>query len=287
MNNSEITESTILFLYRQCRNRNITITLETLRQINRERLMLLQQSSRNMEQISRWAFNIMMESSQLISHDFLYMVYTCSPHHFTVERRTNTVTPATVQTFNHWWFVRHPYLTDDLGRNSFQLQYRMSRNNFETLLNIVSRHPEYEAAVEGRATPVEIQVATVLWRLANTHFGFRIAETFLGVSAGSYARFTERFITVMSDYINQFVTWGVHDVQTARRKAADFQKIRAHGVRLPNVIGAIDGKLIAIHKPSVHGNSWIDRHNNSSMNLLAVCDANKRFMFIKTGQTGK
>jgi hypothetical protein len=81
MNNSENTESTILFLYRQCRNRNKTITLETLSQINRERLILLQQSNRNVEQISRWAFNIMMKSSQFISHDFFYMVYTYIPHH--------------------------------------------------------------------------------------------------------------------------------------------------------------------------------------------------------------
>jgi hypothetical protein len=102
---------------------------------------------------------------------------------------------------------------------------------------------------------LEIQVAAVLWRLSNTHFGYRLAEQFLGITAGSYARFTDRFITAMSDLLDEFVNWGVHDVETARRKAAEFEDVDMPGVRLSNVIGAIDGKLIAIQKPSLHGNA--------------------------------
>ena len=56
--------------------------------------------------------------------------------------------------------------------------------------------------------------------------------------------------------------------------------------RLPRVIGAMDGKLINIQKPSTHGNLYVDCKNHASLSLLAVCDHNRRFMMVKTGDTG-
>jgi hypothetical protein len=274
------------FVARFRRNVNMSIVENIVNQLARDRLLLRQQLERNEQQLQYWIVNIMMESSQLISSDFLYMTYICSPHLFSLERGPQQFDHVRYGTFQQWWYVRHPYLTDDLGRNSFQMQYRMSRKNFETLLNIVCQHQVYEGALSGNAYPVEIQVATVLWRLANTHFGYRLAEQFLGISSGSYTRYTLNFLTAMTDNFEQFVNWGVHDVEIARKKSAEFERRDEPGVRLPNVIGAIDGKLINIQKPRIHGNAWIDRHNEASMNLLAVCDANKRFMFIRTGQTG-
>ncbi|OAD72662.1 hypothetical protein PHYBLDRAFT_73070 [Phycomyces blakesleeanus NRRL 1555(-)] len=157
---------------------------------------------------------------------------------------------------------------ENLGSNSFQLQYQMSRTNFELSLNIFSQYQIYEAALNNKSYPIEIQVAT-----------------FLGVSAGSYTWFTMQFITVISDYSDMFVNWGVHDSETAARRVAEFEQPERRGICLPGVIETIAGKLISIQKPYLHRNSWVDCHNNSSMNLLAVCNANKCFIFVRTGQS--
>lgn len=278
----------ILPLIRSRRNRVINFAIEALIiQLQNDSMNLQLQLQRAEQEVFTWTLNVVRESTRLWSQEFLMLIYQCNPFMFTVEERAPpTFNRIRHETFRTWWYVRHPYLTDDAGRNSFQLQYRMSRQNFEILLNMVRTHPVYSSPEDGNGTAVEIQVATVLWRIANTHFGYRLAEQFLGISAGSYCRFTDRFIEVMSDLSVDLIDWRVHDEATAAARAAEFLNGGRRGVRLPNVIGAIDGKLITIQKPSVHGNSWVDRHNNPSMNMLAVCDANKRFMFVRTGQTG-
>ncbi|OAD67145.1 hypothetical protein PHYBLDRAFT_151751 [Phycomyces blakesleeanus NRRL 1555(-)] len=213
------------------------------------------------------------------------MIYTCRPHSFTLERGPQEVNHVRYGVFRQCWYVCHPTLTDDLGSNSFQLQYQMSHANFELLLNIVSQHQVYEMASNNNSYPIEIQVATVLWCFVNTHFGYCLTEQFLGVSAGSYTQFTMRFITAMSDYSDKFVNWRVYDSETGARRAAEFEQPERHGVSLSDVIGAIYGKLISIQKPFLHGNSWVNCHNNSSINILAVCNANKCFIFVRTGQS--
>ncbi|KAL0080226.1 hypothetical protein J3Q64DRAFT_1240524 [Phycomyces blakesleeanus] len=237
------------------RNAYLTNVKISLNQMSRQRLILQQQVEQSQQQLLQWATNIMLESSQLVSHDYFYMVYTCRPHSFTLERGPKEVNHDRYGVFRQWWYVRHPSLTNDLGSSSFQLQYQMSRANFELLLNIVSQHQVYDAALNGNSYPIEIQVATVLWRFANTHFGYCLAENFLGVSVGSYTRFTLWFITAMSDYSDRFVNWGVHDSATAIRKAAEFKQPERRSIRLPGVIGAIDRKLISIQKTSLHGNA--------------------------------
>ncbi|KAL0085161.1 hypothetical protein J3Q64DRAFT_1835575 [Phycomyces blakesleeanus] len=198
--------------------------------MSKQHLILQQQVERSEQQLLQWTKNIMLESSQLVSRDYFYMFYTCRLHSFTLERRPREV--------NH---VRYGV-----------------------------QHQVYEATLNDHSYPIELQFATVLWRFANTNFEYRLAEQFLDISAGSYTRFTMRFITAMSDYFDKLVNWGVYDSETTRRKAAGFEQPERRGVRLPDVIGAIDGKLISIQKPSLHGNFYVDCHNNSSVIVLAV-----------------
>ncbi|OAD67038.1 hypothetical protein PHYBLDRAFT_151983 [Phycomyces blakesleeanus NRRL 1555(-)] len=59
--------------------------------------------------------------------------------------------------------------------------------------------------------------------------------------------------------------------------------VRSEYQHLNECIGAVDGKLIVIQKPSLFGNSWLDQHSNVSMALMAVCDHKKRFTDIRVG----
>jgi hypothetical protein len=54
----------------------------------------------------------------------------------------------------------------------------------------------------------------------------------------------------------------------------------------PGVIGAIDGCHIKIRAPSDHQKDYLDRNMNHTINLLAVCDANKKFLYVYSGFPG-
>jgi DDE superfamily endonuclease len=46
------------------------------------------------------------------------------------------------------------------------------------------------------------------------------------------------------------------------------------------VSGCVDGTDIKIDAPYVHEEAYVDRHNNHSMNLTAVCGASMQFLWI-------
>lgn len=55
----------------------------------------------------------------------------------------------------------------------------------------------------------------------------------------------------------------------------------------PNCIGAVDGKHIRMIKPCHSGSLYFNYKKYFSMNLLAVCDSDYKFIFIDVGSYGK
>ncbi|KAG2219141.1 hypothetical protein INT45_000513 [Circinella minor] len=110
--------------------------------------------------------------------------------------------------------------------------------------------------------PLFIQVATVLWRFANSSFGFRVMEMALGIKDGSYNNFTNRFLGAMKHVSEQVITWPVNDREQALEIADGFRgRGTAEEPRLSGVIGAMDGKLVVNHKPASRGNLYVDHKN--------------------------
>ena len=81
------------------------------------------------------------------------------------------------------------------------------------------------------------------------------------------------------------ITWPINDPARAAEIANGFQE-RGDTVRLDEALGAIDGKNFVIQKPSVRGNDYVDRKGRASVNMMAVCDDEGRFMYIKLGISG-
>lgn len=122
----------------------------------------------------------------------LHEIYTNSPPRlFRSVRRKQDRLDFTEQ----YWIQKHPFLKTD--ENLFKSHYRVNVSTFEWIVRKASEAPEYAGSQLRNGIPVEIQIALVLWRFANTHFGFRIAEVNLGVSAGTYNNITNRFIDFM------------------------------------------------------------------------------------------
>lgn len=111
-----------------------------------------------------------------------------------------------------WWTITHLNLTDEplinsdgtvVRESTFKEHYRIKFNTFETLVNILSITEPYRIFDErDSAWPVWTQVAVILWRFSNTHFGYRMAKDKFGCGHGSYNDFTDRFILAMSTVVD-------------------------------------------------------------------------------------
>lgn len=182
----------------------------------------------------------------------------------------------------------HPNLPDVEGQGTFKGYYWMHRSTLEYLVNRLSQHPVYQQDAVN-AWSAWLQICTAIWRFANQHVGYREAEQFLGISHGSYHNFTMRFIQALEDMEGHRVAWPT-DAQVAE-VAEQFQygllgsDFSGRG-GLPDCVGAIDGKSVRIHKPAGFGGRFLDRKSHFSMNTTAICDANRRFTFVHSGESG-
>ena len=56
---------------------------------------------------------------------------------------------------------------------------------------------------------------------------------------------------------------------------------------MPNTVGDIDGKYVKIKKHINSGSSFLNYEQHLSIVLLAVVDANYKFVFIDVGSKGR
>lgn len=187
-----------------------------------------------------------------------------------------------------YWSFTHDNLRDDDKTQSYKAHYRMKKATFNQLIEILDQHSAFDLKAHN-STPTYMQVAVVLWRFSNCHFGYRMMEATLGFGQGSLFNFTERFLEAVNDQLGHLISWPSTE--------DEFRKVK-HGFefpypddlsikRLPNVIGAVDGKLIVIHRPKETSESYRDRKSNLSVNLTAVVTSECKFSYVYAGESGR
>ncbi|OAD70524.1 hypothetical protein PHYBLDRAFT_171274 [Phycomyces blakesleeanus NRRL 1555(-)] len=97
---------------------------------------------------------------------------------------------------------RHSYLHNGTGVNSFQAHYRVNRETFNIIVNVLKEDSEYKTSEERN------EVAVVLWHLSNMHFGYRMASELLSVSQESYNWFTNGFVnSIIQSFMKTAIRW--------------------------------------------------------------------------------
>jgi hypothetical protein len=203
-------------------------------------------------------------------------IFQSSPVHIRLEKNKG-----------YWEFV-HERLRDDATTQSFKAHYRMYQATFTKLVAELEQHPAFVLRSNNK-TPVYMQIAVVIWRFANCHFGYRLVQATLGFSQGSLRNFTERFLDATTDRLMSMISWPSTEEDFEQvKKEFEFPNDDDSTIRrLPNVIGAVDGKLVVIHRPKEFSESFRDRKSNLSINLTAVADGRCRFRYVYVGESGR
>ena len=216
-----------------------------------------------------------------MNQDIFYEIFLATPNFIT----QSTHLPLAYQT-QPYWTIEHLPLNDHSQHSCklFKTHYQITLAAFNSLVEKLSLCQGYIGSQTHGGFPVEVQVATVPWRFANSTYGFRIMNETVDITDGSYNNFTNRFIKAMRKIGESVIIWPLRDPQRCILNPGKFlSKGTAAEPRLPQVIDTMNGKLINIQKPSKHGNLYIDRKNHASLSLLGACNHNRRFMIGGSG----
>ena len=109
--------------------------------------------------------------------------------------------------------------------------------------------------------------------------GYRQLETTFGIGQGSVTNFTNRFIIAVLDNLRHVIRWPRDEEFQEVMESFAPPELR---MRIPNVIGAIDGSHIPISQPRLE---YHQRYINRIV-LMAIVDDREKFTYVYSGQPG-
>ncbi|XP_049512731.1 putative nuclease HARBI1 [Dermacentor silvarum] len=172
--------------------------------------------------------------------------------------------------------VVHVYSEEEFRRN-----FRVSRSVAADLYNGFTASRMCPRCDNGgsSAKTAEEHVLAFLWYAANKACIRDVAGRF-GLGETTTFRVIERVM----EYLVELAKTEIAFPDDIRGLAKDFEQLSG----VPGVIGCIDGTYINIRCPARKVRStYINRHNDISMTLQAVCDHEKRFLDVTVGNPSK
>uniref|UniRef100_A0A1I7Y3U0 DDE Tnp4 domain-containing protein n=1 Tax=Steinernema glaseri TaxID=37863 RepID=A0A1I7Y3U0_9BILA len=157
--------------------------------------------------------------------------------------------------------------------------FRMESSSFKKLLDLIEPALKPRLKKKSNIQPEHMLALTVRYLATgnsfNTfHFAYRMGRATVGKVI---RRTTSALINALKNVVRL-----PESPEEWRRIAEDFEGTW----NFPNAVGAIDGKHIHIKKPKKTGSLHYNYKTTFSSVLLAVCDANYRVIYFKTGDYG-
>lgn len=172
--------------------------------------------------------------------------------------------------------VVHMYSDEEFRRN-----FRVSRSVATDLVNGFEASPMYPRNDNGGspAKTAEEHVLAFLWYAANKACIRDVAGRF-GLGETTVFRIIER----MMEYFVELAKTAITFPTDLEHLSADFEQVSG----VPGTVGCIDGSYISIRCPANKVRStYVNRHNEISLTVQAVCDHRKVFLDVTTGNPSK
>ena len=123
---------------------------------------------------------------------------------------------------------------------------------------------------KGRPIPPKVQILAALRYLGSASLQATVVDT-LNLSQPTVSLCVTRVCNALIAKKDEFIVWPDN---TSRTQAKFFEI-----AQFPRVVGAIDGTHVRIQQPREDPNAYIIRKYYPSINVCAVCDANRKFTF--------
>lgn len=156
---------------------------------------------------------------------------------------------------------------------------RVTKKTFDYILTIVKEH--YTAIHRGGFVPLDPKSALCicLWYLGSKSTYKNIGEIF-GIAPSTVFECVQKVVNILCKSTDRFIKWPSEEEITENEKG--FKTIAG----IPGVIGAIGKCHIEIRNPSDAHPKYLNRASTHSLLLVAVCDVNKKFMYMHSGIPG-
>ena len=170
----------------------------------------------------------------------------------------------------HRVFKERINILNTLSDAELVAKYRLNREAIIHLCNELEEDLKWPSNKSG-ALSVEIQILTALRFYASGSFQNVIADAH-NIHISSVSRCINRVSRALSQRINNYITFPSEEQGRISVKQGFYER-----ANFPNVLGAIDGSLIPIKKPTVDEHLFVSRKGFHAINIQAICDAKYKF----------
>ncbi|KAK9679331.1 DDE superfamily endonuclease [Popillia japonica] len=116
-----------------------------------------------------------------------------------------------------------------------------------------------------------------IWYISTQDTLLAIGDRF-GIVSSTVMQIINNLLYIILSLRNKYIVWP--------KTEEEFEFIGNGFRRYPGVIGAVDGTHIPLKVPTNQHDSYINRHQQHSINLMAVCNADKVFTYVFVGFPG-
>ena len=171
-----------------------------------------------------------------------------------------------------------------LTAHGFFLRYRMTKSTFQELCDTLEPHLTSKAVGQykkrnGLVLPIQLKLSMVIRYLAGGHV-YDCADLH-GVAVSTLQKVVRQVVGAINRTFRIKFPSSKDELQ---RSAVAFAGLS--GGAMDGVVGAVDGVIIKITKPAYNGTQYYSRKGFYGFNVQAVCDAERRIVYLAISSSG-